>query len=158
MGSLWCSITWVVLAYILQVLLTKFRSLPPLFEDTPNAVHELTLASKILYSITFYRYFLLHSSYLVTFLITVCQVWNVLYPWYFMWYNLICNGSVHKSALLEVYRFKFLLLLFNTLLYVLVDRTCSFNCVLKLLDLTRKHWHNWWVNNNTVPYEICTFW
>lgn len=30
----------------LQVLLTEFRSLPPLFEETPNAVHELTIASK----------------------------------------------------------------------------------------------------------------
>ncbi|CAL5442697.1 unnamed protein product [Camellia sinensis] len=28
----------------LKVLLTEFRSLPPLFEETPNAVHELTLA------------------------------------------------------------------------------------------------------------------
>ncbi|CAL5439250.1 unnamed protein product [Camellia sinensis] len=28
-----------------RVLLTEFRSLPPLFEETPNAVHELTLAS-----------------------------------------------------------------------------------------------------------------
>lgn len=34
----------------LQVLLTGFRSLPPLFEDTPNAVHELTVASKNAYS------------------------------------------------------------------------------------------------------------
>lgn len=32
----------------LQVLLTGFRSLPPLFADTPNAVHELTIASNIL--------------------------------------------------------------------------------------------------------------
>lgn len=31
----------------LQVLLTAFRSLPPLFEETPNAVHELTIASNI---------------------------------------------------------------------------------------------------------------
>ncbi|GAY39334.1 hypothetical protein CUMW_043560 [Citrus unshiu] len=30
----------------LKVLLTGFRSLPPLFEDTPNAICELTLASK----------------------------------------------------------------------------------------------------------------
>jgi len=30
------------------VLLTGFRSLPPLFADTPNAVHELTIASNIL--------------------------------------------------------------------------------------------------------------
>lgn len=28
-----------------QVLLTKFTSLPPLFENTPNAAQELTLAS-----------------------------------------------------------------------------------------------------------------
>ncbi|KAL7167767.1 hypothetical protein ACSBR2_038263 [Camellia fascicularis] len=28
----------------LKVLLTEFRSLPPLFEETPNVVHELTLA------------------------------------------------------------------------------------------------------------------
>uniref|UniRef100_A0A2N9HHM5 PCI domain-containing protein n=1 Tax=Fagus sylvatica TaxID=28930 RepID=A0A2N9HHM5_FAGSY len=28
----------------LKVLLTQFRSLPPLFEDTPNAIHELSLA------------------------------------------------------------------------------------------------------------------
>ncbi|THF94191.1 hypothetical protein TEA_004454 [Camellia sinensis var. sinensis] len=32
----------------LKVLLTEFRSLPPLFEETPNAVHELTLASNLL--------------------------------------------------------------------------------------------------------------
>ncbi|GLT25203.1 hypothetical protein SLA2020_003480 [Shorea laevis] len=31
----------------LKVLLTKFRSLPPLFENTPNAVQELTLAREI---------------------------------------------------------------------------------------------------------------
>ncbi|KAL5551571.1 hypothetical protein UlMin_002600 [Ulmus minor] len=31
----------------LKVLLTEFRSLPPLFEDTPNAIHELTLARDI---------------------------------------------------------------------------------------------------------------
>ena len=31
-----------------QVLLTQFRSLPPLFEDTPNAIHELSLASNVL--------------------------------------------------------------------------------------------------------------
>ncbi|KAG8661950.1 26S proteasome non-ATPase regulatory subunit 8 homolog A isoform X2 [Manihot esculenta] len=31
----------------LKVMLTGFRSLPPLFEDTPNAVHELTLARDI---------------------------------------------------------------------------------------------------------------
>ncbi|XP_038724580.1 26S proteasome non-ATPase regulatory subunit 8 homolog A-like [Tripterygium wilfordii] len=31
----------------LKVLLTRFRSLPPLFEDTPNAIHELTLARDI---------------------------------------------------------------------------------------------------------------
>ncbi|KAF5729764.1 26S proteasome non-ATPase regulatory subunit RPN12A [Tripterygium wilfordii] len=31
----------------LKVLLTGFRSLPPLFEDTPNAIHELTLARDI---------------------------------------------------------------------------------------------------------------
>ncbi|KAF3448738.1 hypothetical protein FNV43_RR09451 [Rhamnella rubrinervis] len=31
----------------LKVKLTEFRSLPPLFEDTPNAVHELTLARDI---------------------------------------------------------------------------------------------------------------
>ncbi|KAL7189136.1 hypothetical protein ACSBR1_038911 [Camellia fascicularis] len=31
----------------LKVLLTEFRSLPPLFEETPNAVHELTLARDI---------------------------------------------------------------------------------------------------------------
>ncbi|KAH9605129.1 hypothetical protein KSS87_001487 [Heliosperma pusillum] len=31
----------------LKVLLTEFRSLPPLFEATPNAVHELTLARDI---------------------------------------------------------------------------------------------------------------
>ncbi|CAL5360277.1 unnamed protein product [Camellia sinensis] len=30
-----------------SVLLTEFRSLPPLFEETPNAVHELTLARGI---------------------------------------------------------------------------------------------------------------
>ncbi|CAL5439190.1 unnamed protein product [Camellia sinensis] len=30
-----------------RVLLTKFRSLPPLFEETPNAVHELTLTRDI---------------------------------------------------------------------------------------------------------------
>ncbi|KAL5552423.1 hypothetical protein UlMin_002599 [Ulmus minor] len=35
----------------LKVLLTEFRSLPPLFEDTPNAIHELTLATNILYLI-----------------------------------------------------------------------------------------------------------
>lgn len=33
---------------ILQVSLTKFSSLPPLFQNTPNAVHELTLASNVL--------------------------------------------------------------------------------------------------------------
>ncbi|THG08519.1 hypothetical protein TEA_002152 [Camellia sinensis var. sinensis] len=32
----------------LKVLLTKFRSLPPLFEETPKAIHELTLASNLL--------------------------------------------------------------------------------------------------------------
>jgi len=32
---------------LLQVLLTGFRSLPPLFENTPNAAQELTIASKI---------------------------------------------------------------------------------------------------------------
>ncbi|XP_044477397.1 26S proteasome non-ATPase regulatory subunit 8 homolog A-like [Mangifera indica] len=31
----------------LKVLLTSFRSLPPLFENTPNAIHELTLARDI---------------------------------------------------------------------------------------------------------------
>ncbi|XP_050943063.1 26S proteasome non-ATPase regulatory subunit 8 homolog A isoform X2 [Cucumis melo] len=31
----------------LKVYLTGFRSLPPLFEDTPNAVHELTIARDI---------------------------------------------------------------------------------------------------------------
>ncbi|KAJ9148101.1 hypothetical protein P3X46_030195 [Hevea brasiliensis] len=31
----------------LKVLLTGFSSLPPLFEDTPNAIHELTLARDI---------------------------------------------------------------------------------------------------------------
>ncbi|CAH8382560.1 unnamed protein product [Eruca vesicaria subsp. sativa] len=31
----------------LKVLLTKFTSLPPLFENTPNAAHELTLARDI---------------------------------------------------------------------------------------------------------------
>ncbi|KAJ4835009.1 26S proteasome non-ATPase regulatory subunit 8 A [Turnera subulata] len=31
----------------LKVALTGFRSLPPLFENTPNAVHELTLARDI---------------------------------------------------------------------------------------------------------------
>ncbi|KAL7189131.1 hypothetical protein ACSBR1_038907 [Camellia fascicularis] len=31
----------------LKVLLTEFRSLPPLFEETPYAVHELTLAKDI---------------------------------------------------------------------------------------------------------------
>ncbi|TKY59611.1 26S proteasome non-ATPase regulatory subunit 8-like A [Spatholobus suberectus] len=31
----------------LKVLLTGFKSLPPLFEDTPNAVHELTIARDI---------------------------------------------------------------------------------------------------------------
>ncbi|CAA3008685.1 26S proteasome non-ATPase regulatory subunit 8 homolog A-like [Olea europaea var. sylvestris] len=31
----------------LKVLLTKFKSLPPLFEETPNAIHELTLARDI---------------------------------------------------------------------------------------------------------------
>ncbi|XP_030470142.1 26S proteasome non-ATPase regulatory subunit 8 homolog A [Syzygium oleosum] len=31
----------------LKVLLTEFKSLPPLFEETPNAVHELTLARDI---------------------------------------------------------------------------------------------------------------
>ncbi|XVE90495.1 hypothetical protein DITRI_Ditri20bG0082200 [Diplodiscus trichospermus] len=31
----------------LKVLLTKFRSLPPLFENTPNAVNELLLAREI---------------------------------------------------------------------------------------------------------------
>ncbi|XP_062096752.1 26S proteasome non-ATPase regulatory subunit 8 homolog A [Humulus lupulus] len=31
----------------LKVMLTEFRSLPPLFEETPNAVHELTLARDI---------------------------------------------------------------------------------------------------------------
>ena len=30
-----------------QVMLTGFRSLPPLFEATPNAVHELTIASNV---------------------------------------------------------------------------------------------------------------
>ncbi|GMQ05741.1 hypothetical protein CsSME_00050644 [Camellia sinensis var. sinensis] len=30
-----------------EVLLTEFRSLPPLFEETPNAVEELTLARDI---------------------------------------------------------------------------------------------------------------
>ncbi|XP_028113996.1 26S proteasome non-ATPase regulatory subunit 8 homolog A-like [Camellia sinensis] len=32
----------------LKVLLTEFRSLPPLFEETPNAVHELTLSNNVL--------------------------------------------------------------------------------------------------------------
>ncbi|MCL7033125.1 hypothetical protein MKW94_003594 [Papaver nudicaule] len=31
----------------LKVMLTEFTSLPPLFEDTPNAVHELTIARDI---------------------------------------------------------------------------------------------------------------
>nr|AFK44112.1 unknown [Lotus japonicus] len=31
----------------LKVLLTGFRSLPPLFENTPNAVHELTITRDI---------------------------------------------------------------------------------------------------------------
>lgn len=31
----------------LKVLLTGFKSLPPLFQDTPNAIHELTLARDI---------------------------------------------------------------------------------------------------------------
>ena len=31
----------------LKVLLTEFRSLPPLFEETPHAIHELTLARDI---------------------------------------------------------------------------------------------------------------
>ncbi|KAJ8768379.1 hypothetical protein K2173_021532 [Erythroxylum novogranatense] len=31
----------------LKVLLTGFRSLPPLFEDSPNAIHELTIARDI---------------------------------------------------------------------------------------------------------------
>ncbi|CAL5438805.1 unnamed protein product [Camellia sinensis] len=35
------------LLFQLKVLLTEFRSLPPLFEETPNAVHELTLARDI---------------------------------------------------------------------------------------------------------------
>lgn len=44
---------WVEISFsdFLQVLLTGFRSLPPLFEDTPDAVHELTIASNILNSI-----------------------------------------------------------------------------------------------------------
>lgn len=33
---------------IFQVSLTQFRSLPPLFEDTPNAIRELNLASNVL--------------------------------------------------------------------------------------------------------------
>ena len=39
-----------------QVLLTQFRSLPPLFEDTPSAIHELSLASNVLglYQLMFY--------------------------------------------------------------------------------------------------------
>lgn len=31
-----------------QVALTEFRSLPPLFENTPNAIRELMIASNIL--------------------------------------------------------------------------------------------------------------
>lgn len=34
--------------YVVQVLLTNFSSLPPLFEKTPNAAQELTIASKFL--------------------------------------------------------------------------------------------------------------
>jgi hypothetical protein len=33
-------------SFFLQVLLTKFPSLPPSFQQTPNAVEELTTASK----------------------------------------------------------------------------------------------------------------
>jgi len=36
---------------VLQVLLTKFTSLPPLFENSPNAAKELTIASKFLFFI-----------------------------------------------------------------------------------------------------------
>ncbi|KAK7267277.1 hypothetical protein RIF29_19944 [Crotalaria pallida] len=36
-----------ILNNVKKVLLTGFRSLPPLFEDTPNAVHELTIARDI---------------------------------------------------------------------------------------------------------------
>lgn len=37
----------------LQVLLTKFPSLPPSFQETPNAVQELTIASNITHKATF---------------------------------------------------------------------------------------------------------
>nr|XP_023889843.1 26S proteasome non-ATPase regulatory subunit 8 homolog A-like [Quercus suber] len=42
----------------LKVSLTQFRSLPPLFEATPNAIHELNLASNALgsYWLIFYDY------------------------------------------------------------------------------------------------------
>jgi hypothetical protein len=33
---------------LLQVQLTKFPSLPPMFQQTPNAVEELKLASKMI--------------------------------------------------------------------------------------------------------------
>ena len=38
------SLVW----YLSQVLLTKFTSLPPLFENTPNAAQELAIASMFL--------------------------------------------------------------------------------------------------------------
>lgn len=45
--------------FIAQVFLTEFKSLPPLFEETPNAVHELTLASKIRFTLYCVWFFLL---------------------------------------------------------------------------------------------------
>ena len=47
------------LGLLLQVLLTKFRSLPPLFENTPKAVNELLLASNSFDSIEFYFFFVI---------------------------------------------------------------------------------------------------
>nr|POE64267.1 26s proteasome non-atpase regulatory subunit 8 like a [Quercus suber] len=44
----------------LKVSLTQFRSLPPLFEATPNAIHELNLAIvSLTYTFWEYEYFLL---------------------------------------------------------------------------------------------------
>lgn len=49
----------------LQVLLTGFRSLPPLFADTPNAVQELTIASNTLHSIQFLWCFFTFSLFIL---------------------------------------------------------------------------------------------
>ena len=48
LGVWYYSMVWFILVVIMQVLLTEFKSLPPLFEDSPNAILELTIASIVL--------------------------------------------------------------------------------------------------------------